>query len=123
MDFTSNDKGYLIWQVFKRNEDLGEILLDEYPDIDIFIVRGHDIFEDSKYIYQACFTKEEAIVKKVIAESFPNGDSEGISDRFYILKGTFRDLENRKIVDPETGIPLDDVDKDRILSCLSENLE
>ncbi|MBU0980854.1 MAG: hypothetical protein KJ709_08685 [Nanoarchaeota archaeon] len=106
----------------KEDNTLCTILNKRFPRADVFIVRGVDQFDGTRYIKGAYFDREKAVKDKEDAEAHPNGSSPEISDYYFLLEGTFRDLQNWKIDDTQTGLPLDNLDYYSVLSKLEESL-
>jgi hypothetical protein len=80
-------------------KSLREILLSQFPNIRISIIRGYDQFSYEEYTKGAYFSEKEA--KNEMAKIPPNGYPTSFSDKYHIVTGTIRDLEEGKIKDGE----------------------
>ena len=119
MKLTKDQLSYIKWQIFQEKKELTDIFRQEYSEAEIFIIRGHDRFEDSRYNYRVVFSESEASVEKLLADTFLNGDGDEydprrLADRFYFITTTFRELDQGLTIDQETNKSLDDIDKEML---------
>ncbi|MBI4149599.1 hypothetical protein HY491_04070 [Candidatus Woesearchaeota archaeon] len=123
MQLTEEQRRYVLFQITREGKSLRDILLQEFPNARIAIVRGHDRFEGRRYVYRACFSEKDAAIAQLMAESSPNGSDDDISDSFYVAAGTARQLEDGGVTDPETRKPLDAIDVQLAYMYLQIHLE
>ncbi len=127
MKLTWDELAYIKRAIVEEERDLAEICRQEYPNTNIVIVRGHDRFDNRRYNYRACFSEDQALIEKLIADVFPNGDGDendtnGLADRFYFIQTTFIELDQGLTIDPETQEYLDDTDKKLVYSYLKNSV-
>lgn len=86
---------------------LKTVLLNQFPDAKITIIRGLDTFSYEEYIEDVFFNENQAREAMV---KFPLNGILTLPGIHYIVTGTVKDLENKRIYDNLTKQPLDDVD-------------
>ena len=123
MQFEHYHAGYIWWQLTTEGKSLSEILVKEYPEANVYILRGHDMCSDESYNKAASFYEEDIVAVHLLSESFPNGTDKEISDRFYLIQTPLIDIHTCETIDPETGQFLDGIDKTVIYSYLLGSIE
>ncbi len=96
------------------------IFVNRYPGDRLFIIRGYDKFSEETYTEDVFFNFQAAFesIKKIP----PNGDTEEISDSYYLIIGTPVDLENGNVKDPKTQEPLDYIDIKKVYDKIKAKL-
>lgn len=96
---------------------LEDVLLHQFPNSKISIIRGYDHFSYEAYTMGAFFGEEWA---KEFMEEIPcNGT---LADTYHIVTGTVNDLNEGKLNDTVTGDTLEKFDIERIYSKLKRSL-
>jgi len=96
---------------------LEELLLSQFPDATIAIIRGFDNLSEEPYNKGAYFDERRAV--EAMAEIPPNGT---LPDTYHIVTCTVSDLSCRRILDMRTEDPLDEVDVSMAYASLRERL-
>ena len=116
MELTQEQLGKIGKQV-SDGAALEEVLLNQFPDARITIIRGHDNFSCGAYTESAFFNEDQA--RKVMAEISQNRTS---PDTYHVVTGTVKELKDGKIHDMKTGQPLYDIGRSMVYSSLQERL-
>jgi len=95
------------------------LLLNQFPDARIAVIRGHDNFSYEAYTQDVFF--DEGHARQEIAKIPRNGTGE-LSDTYHVITGTIRDLQEGRMVDERTGKLLDDLDIRMTYSSLQKRL-
>ena len=119
---------YIKWQMGTEGKKLQHILEEEFSGVPIHVLRGVDQFANTRYISSAAFDEASLAAQQLLAKSFPNGESfpdgndEEISDRFYSFTTTPKELAEMRATDPKTRQCLDAVDLCFIYAYLERTL-
>lgn len=96
---------------------LDELLLTEFPDAKISVIRGYDNFSYEFYTNGAFFNQTQA--EKMLSKIPKNGS---LPDTYTLVTGTAKDLYDNKFLDVRSQKPFDPVDIQMVYSSLNERL-
>jgi hypothetical protein len=106
MELTREQIGYL-GQLVRNGTSVQTALLEEFSNADLSIVIGYDDFAGQPYVQNAFFWRRSA--DGSIREIMPNSEDYELADRFGVVTGTVRELEDLHIPIPESLLSIDEI--------------